>query len=216
MPNLLEKNIFLLSAEKNFPKNPGKQEIYWVFFGRDYERLLELKKTTPAGYRYIDIGNYLEKSANDLRRQYLDFIGSLSQRFSSLWWWSSRISEKNVMASPLFLYVCYLDILSKVINNIGKNESLKLCVFSESPALLDVVSCNYLAKNFKIASAIKRRRVVRFFAVFVRVLSFCWRGIRRKFWTAVAQKGRVEFKEPITILRTWIGDKNLGDRKSVV
>ena len=132
------KQPVLILAENDFPKNlrDGK-DFYWLFLGRDYERLLKLKVSAPAGSLYIDLGDLLNDISYKLRRPYIDYIASLSTKFNSLPWWISDVAEKNVMGSPAFLYICYLKIMKELLSAKFKNKNV--CIVSESAVLLEII-----------------------------------------------------------------------------
>lgn len=207
-----KRKLILISDKLGFQRTTDKESYSWFFFSRDYEHLLKLKKIAPVEYHFIDTGDFLSASANRLRQPYLDYIGSLSQRFSSLSWWTSRIAEKNVMSSPLFLYLCYLDVFVNVLQgDLDKNNNENICIFSESPVLLNIFYHLSISKSYKIFRFYNRHKLEWFFVAFVRIISFYLLGIKHKFWSTITKKKTSKFKKPLTILRTWVSENDFGN-----
>jgi len=211
MNNLARKKILLISEKNDFPKKHAKHGFYWVYFGRDYEHLLQLKKTIPAGFKFVDIGKLLYPTSYKLRRSYIDFIGTLSTQFASLSWWISPIAEKNVMASPVFLYVCYLEIIKQLKNSELKGKNI--CIFSESPALLETIAKSGLFSDYSIHKYYKRGFLRSYFKAFPDLIQFIRQSLSRKLYAKLTRKyeknsvrGQVS---PLVILRTWVGENNL-------
>lgn len=200
MPN----TIRLIQADKGFPaKREFSEHHYWVFLGRDYKRLLELKNQAPANWHYVEIGSLLEDAANDLRRSYLDYVGELSVCFNSLAWWCSKIAEKNVMDSPVYLYICYLEVVNRLKKELsGKN----VCIFSESTAVLETISRSDLFNGYKNIKLYKTNAFKSYLRAAARFFLSLKQAFTRKLW---ARKPSISDNKPLTILRTWIGDKHL-------
>jgi len=65
----------------------------------------------------IFLSNYKEKFGKFFFKEYIDFIGKLSQKYNSLYWWASSIPEKNTFISKLHKKIYYCYIISKIILN---------------------------------------------------------------------------------------------------
>ena len=206
-----KKTLYLVAADGKFPKNCQADSFCrWVFFGRDYCRFLELKKQAPRQFHFVDTGDSLQKVAKTLRRPYIDYIGSLSLHFKSLSWWISRISEKNTMVSPLFLYVCYIELLAGVRKQYTDDD---ICIFSESPALLKTISKLPDFDGYKIDKSYYSFGFRSYLRAGVNLAFFVKKSIFNKFFaftTKHLDNNPVEkSSDPLTILRTWVGEKNL-------
>ena len=204
MKNNNQKILILSRDKKEFLSASGNdREFYWFYLGRNYEKLLDLRQKVPKSFHFVDIGEQLNSTAYELRRPYLDYIGELSVRFNSLAWWISRVAEKNVMVSPLFLFVCYLHIIRHLMK--GELKEKNICIISESPALLETISRLSEFKNYSARKRcnLKADFLKAYLRSLVRLLRFIGRVFRRST-RPVLHKG------PVTILRTWVSDKNLG------
>src|SRR3989339_40065 len=213
MSNSKKKKLILISEEASFPKEDMDRDFYCFFLGRDYEKLLKLKKTLPSNFHYIDIGDFLYATSYKLRRQYIDFIGNLSCRFSSFYWWVSKIAEKNVMDSPVFLYVCYLDIIKQLKGNEIRNKNI--CIFSESPELLETIYESELFKEYTVSKFYKKEALMSFYLKScISLIRFAKRSFIEKIYVIYSRIYGVKHINkniPLTILRTWVGERNLGD-----
>lgn len=206
--------LILLRSGQPFPeKDQTAGPVSWLFLSQDYARLVALRAIQPDGFDQIDIGEELNKTTTRLRRLYIDYIGSLSVINNSLAWWSSRVAEKNVMASPVFLYICYLEVIRQLVN--GSLKGKDLCVFSASPALLETLRREPLFRSYRIIKCYHYRYWLSGAVIkaILRLGIFIWRSIRKKLAATVTRhlaKGRGPAgKGPLVIMRTWVSDSNL-------
>ncbi|NQU17130.1 MAG: hypothetical protein HQ564_03600 [Candidatus Saganbacteria bacterium] len=213
MDKLCKRRLILISDRKDFPKTESREDCFWVFLGRKYDRLNELKKTAPKGFQFIDIGDLIYDESYKLRRPYLDYIGSLSSRFSSLSWWVSRISEKNVMVSPVFLYLCYLKIIVKLANEELRGRDL--CVFSESPELLNTIAKLPVFSNYSLKKSFRSNLMNEYLFCLIRLSYFIAQSFCRKILAISSRlyirKTTINKKSSLVVMRTWVNDKNLGE-----
>ncbi|MFC1595702.1 hypothetical protein ACFL4D_00250 [Candidatus Margulisiibacteriota bacterium] len=205
----------ILSSINNAAKViSGHQNDTALFFlDNDYTALQELQTVMPSNIEYIDLGDSLLVKTSQLRRPYLDYIGGLSKELNSLAWWVSRISEKNVMVSPLFLYICYLELF--------KEESLKIaggqdiCVVSSNPALLELIANLYKGSGTWIVRKYSNSRLAQMMKIELRAYAFLGRSVSRRLWAYLSRRKDINspsaIKDPVTIIRTWTGDKNFGE-----
>src|SRR3989339_409496 len=207
------KQPVLILAENDFPKNlrDGK-DFYWLFLGRDYERLLKLKVSAPAGSLYIDLGDLLNDISYKLRRPYIDYIASLSTKFNSLPWWISDVAEKNVMGSPAFLYICYLKIMKELLSAKFKNKNV--CIVSESAVLLEIIKRSDFTTDYRIVRKYDYQLYVAkdILRILYRTSRFVLKSIYRKIYAFITRQNKKKSIEhtngELTIIRTWVGEKN--------
>ncbi len=180
-----------------------------VYLGNDYERLLELKRTAPANCRFIDTGKMLDQASRELRRPYLDYMGTLSLGRASLAWWISRVTEKNVMVSPVYLYVCYLVIIKNLARHTLKAGNI--CVISQSPALLATIKRLPEFVNYRISgySGYRASLIISYVKAVLKMFRFIYQSLIEK-WSVWRDRARQRTDGPLTVIRTWVGEKNLG------
>ncbi len=87
----------------------------------------------------IKLSVFKKKYGNDFIEQYIDFIGRLSQKYHSFYWWANSISEKNTFLSDLHknIYYCLM-----ITNIILKENFPNILIFSENKNI------NKVIKNF--------------------------------------------------------------------
>jgi surface carbohydrate biosynthesis protein (TIGR04326 family) len=109
--------------------------LEWLFLGRDYRGKREWERNLGAERR-LNYKRHLTKVSYELRNEYIGWISELGRPFWNQWeWWISRLATRSNAISPLYLYVCYLEILRSVLTNRGED----LVVVSESWELLESI-----------------------------------------------------------------------------
>lgn len=111
---------------------PGVTPSSWIYFGQNYVELLAWELLVGADVKRIPTERPLAVAADTLRRPFLDLLADLGRQYASLAWWTSRVSERNTMVSPLFLHCCQLQIACDII----KRSEESLCIVSESWSML--------------------------------------------------------------------------------
>ncbi len=207
----MSNKLYLNLIDRQFPRTENQSEkTHWLFFGRDYGRLLSLKQQAPVNFIYVDIGQLLYKTSYELRRPYLNYISTLSQELASLAWWISPIAEKNVMASPVYLYVCYLRVLITLLKQ--QLAEKNICIFIESRALLKTIRELKEFQNYDVKICFQPR-LGYLLPILANLLRSIWHSCRRK-WLAIKSK-RFEktplarAKSPLILRRTWVAENNL-------
>lgn len=213
------KEILLIHTSGNATRlEPYREEhLSWVFLGKNYNQLLKWRKVFSQA-EYIDIGEKLHATAMQIRRPYLDFIGGLSKKYNSMPWWVSRISEKNIMVSPLFLYVCYLNIAREILE---AGEEDWLCIISESYAVLQAIAKMATRKNLRVTWINKGRRCFMYYLLLFgwRILEFTVKSLRKKIaalGTKKLEMAKVQRGGNYIFLRTWINEKCFGENDEFV
>ncbi len=122
---------------------PQDQPMPWIFLGQDYPTLLAWERGLSGRFRRLQTARDLDQVAKSSRRPFLDLISRLGRRHASLAWWTSIVSERNTMVSPLFLNCCYLQIgLGQIEGRDGP-----LCIVAESWAVLRCLARSANARN---------------------------------------------------------------------
>ena len=97
----------------------------WVFLGRDYKRMRLWEKHLENICRRISIGERLEETAWRLRTTYVAWTERTGRPYGdSLVWWTSLVADKNTLVSPLFLYLCFLEIVATLTADPAKQHLL--------------------------------------------------------------------------------------------
>lgn len=186
----------------------GRKSVKWMFLCQDYLRLLEWQNAVGSLADHIEIGGALNQVAGELRQPFLDLITELGRRHNSIAWWASRLSERNTMVSPLFLYCCYLKVAQQAL----ESTSGTLCVISESWEVLE--SLAELARERGCRVAWVRRPVPG-----SRHLEFLTRTAKRLGWfvaSSIGQRRRDsgafpgKGDQPGVLIRTWVDEACFG------
>jgi hypothetical protein len=122
MNNSKKNSIILLNTSrasvKKVKKHLGDKKFKWIYFGEDIAREIFIAPLLNKSGSKLEIGDRLQVVAEELRQDYIDYIGRLSLENSSLRWWLSSVSEKNPLVSKNFLHICYnkvaLDLISEI------------------------------------------------------------------------------------------------------
>ena len=111
----------------------------WIFFGREYLDRLKWEKALGEDLK-INYKEQLTNSSYALRDEYVEWSAELGRSHWVKWeWWITRLATRNNLASPLFLYVCYLEVLK----GIAKERAEPLIIISENWELLDTISSHW-------------------------------------------------------------------------
>ena len=133
------KKIILINNLISLKKDIEEERLskfHYIYTGHnnDIENYLQERCN-----KKINLSDFKEKYGRDFLQQYIDFIGKLSQKYHSFYWWASSISEKNTFSSDLHknIYYCLL-----ITNIILKENFPFLLIFNENTKI------NKVIKNF--------------------------------------------------------------------
>ena len=118
----------------------------WIYLGKNVLLFTDIDNIIGNRINHVDTGEILQDAARNLRQKYIDFIGGLSKKEDIRSWLLSPVAEKNPFISDLFLNLCYLEALDRIINETSGN----LYCFCEEPALIQT-----LIQGFKNSADIK-------------------------------------------------------------
>lgn len=104
----------------------------WVYVGEDSVWRVRAERSLLSGSTRIETADQLQETAWELRREYIDWIASLSQTNASLTWWASELANKNAY-TMLYPRLCSLVVLKRLIDE-GLDDVLIVC---STPALLE-------------------------------------------------------------------------------
>ncbi|NPE27420.1 hypothetical protein HNV12_05450 [Methanococcoides sp. SA1] len=124
-------------------KRFGSQSFEWAYFGEQVPIILFIEDKFGNTNSRIDIGTDLLHVSNELRQEYIDYIGNLSVLNNSTLWWNSSVSEKNPFISKLYIHICYLEIANKLLEQNFKN----MVFFVESEKLRSVLKKNRCSES---------------------------------------------------------------------
>ena len=203
--------LYLVSSKKAEKLLSEISDTKVFYLDNDYLRLLQLQKYCTNSVTILDLGDLLAEKANLLRRPYLDYIGSLSVKYNSLAWWISRVTEKNSMVSPVFLYICYLSIIKDMLKQ--EQPIQNVCVISKSSALLTTISRLPASTKYEVSYLSENDKFLRLLKIFARIGFFLWQSIKRKYWAirTRAENSINTTSKPVTIIRTWVTDRCLSE-----
>ncbi|OHB34574.1 MAG: hypothetical protein A2099_05600 [Planctomycetes bacterium GWF2_39_10] len=107
----------------------------WIYLGRSYKTLLSLKDALTS-FNHVSISKDIHESAWELRRPFVGWSASFSRIYQNdISWWASFMWERNTQINPLFLYLCYLNVVSKIIDEHKEN----IMVICESIPLIQTM-----------------------------------------------------------------------------
>ncbi len=107
----------------------------WIALIPDYDLTLGIEETLKPYANRLSTGNALQEVVKDIRRPYYQVTSELGERYNSLAWWSTSISERNTMTSRLFLNCCYV-FLAKRLLSLDKN----ICFVCDSVPVLALIA----------------------------------------------------------------------------
>jgi hypothetical protein len=113
-----------------------KKITTWYYFGEDTNWRIQLELVIPEDIKHISIAQLLDKTAQKLRKPYIDWIGELSKKNASLEWWSGELAAKN----PYHLFyvrVCLLAVAEKLLSEGIDDNTLVIC---STPAMFEGVT----------------------------------------------------------------------------
>lgn len=135
-------DIFLsdgTGAENFLASSSFPSRARWIYLGKDVSRCITIGKKTGRTSQKLEIGPVLQKTAVDIRPEYIDYIGNLRPADDNLYWWLTSASEKNPRVSDIFLNTCYLLTIKKILDE----AETDLVVVCESPGLAAAIGQNF-------------------------------------------------------------------------
>ncbi len=73
----------------------------------------------------ISFAGEFKNALHETRENFIQWSAELGRPYGdSISWWSTQTSSRNILVSPLFLNICYLQILKKVLKNFTRDSTL--------------------------------------------------------------------------------------------
>lgn len=124
------------SAETISHEFSGKR---WIYFGTDYLKRKRWEDAVGVSSA-IHYKPLLLEVSYSLRDSYIEWASGLGKEFWDRWeWWISPLANRSNLTSPLYLYVCYIEVLKLLV----EKEPSPIVVISESREFLDVINDNF-------------------------------------------------------------------------
>ncbi|MDD5240750.1 MAG: hypothetical protein PHG47_03390 [Sulfuricella sp.] len=116
-------SFILVTKKQSAPEFRGK----WVYFGENYLDMCRWEKQLGSAER-LSYAQWLPQTFKELSGTFIQWVSDLGKPYgSSLDWWMTRLSGRNPLQTPIFLHICYMDILYKRLLGDLQNECLIVC-----------------------------------------------------------------------------------------
>jgi hypothetical protein len=164
----------------------------WAFLSPDYVSFLDWEAALgPAE----PVASAMALTQTALREPFLDAITKLGRRHASLGWWTSRLSERNPLVSPLYQRCCQLAVARGLADRVDE----PLLVVSDSVAVLESLVGSWVVQPPRSRGAAGLGRSA------WRAARFALGALRRRPGLGRPEPGRV------VAVRTWLDDSCFGD-----
>lgn len=186
----------------------------WIYLGRDY---LELRRWEEAllDLERISISKLLHSKAWELRRPFVEWIADIGKPYGdSLKWWVHRMAEKNTMSSPLFLYLCYIELCIELLSR----NAFDMIIVCEDWLLLSCLRTNLRKEGFAVQTGRgwlfpAAKSLAREVVCFAGKWTLFFLGVLNAHLSAIASKRKHRGSDPDTskpcaVMRTWIGGED--------
>ncbi|MCM8805128.1 MAG: hypothetical protein NC825_00110 [Candidatus Omnitrophica bacterium] len=149
-PEANRVEIILVHSERadfSYEKAQADQLLNWIFLGRSYIELIRWEKILK-NFKRIQTGKLLDEIAFSLKDCYVLWSASFAEKYKNdISWWTSRVWERNTMVSSIFLHLCYVKLLEKIVQDF---EGEKLLVVCESSFLMSTLHRHFKQKGFHV------------------------------------------------------------------
>ena len=139
LPEITGNNIH---KTLNTIQNDSEETINWAYLGRDIYVHRQIHKFFNKNGNPLIISDKIQSIAQDIRTPYIDYVGKVSDLFSSEEWPNTIISEKNTLSSTTFQNLCYLICLQKIFHDDKIPKTSKIFLFTESRGLAEGIANN--------------------------------------------------------------------------
>lgn len=183
----------------------------WLFLGQSYTQILEWEKHLHEFTR-VAAAEMLNNIAMDLKDAFTRWaVVSGQNHTDTLLRVVDKIDERNNMSSPLFLYVCYLELVKKTAETL-EEPFLIVC---ESGFLAELVKQNFgpaaLPRHF--SGTVLREQFAEIIMFAARWAKGLWGYAYAGFWARVTKPKNYfppagnAHERPIAVLHTCITDR---------
>jgi surface carbohydrate biosynthesis protein (TIGR04326 family) len=207
-----QQKIFLYSRRniKKCRKLLRKDQYKWAYIGSNFFDYLEVSRKLKGHGREV-LNGPLNEEALKIRDEYIEYIGRLSEKFTSLSWWESVISEKQPSNSTIFTNLCLWEKTKKILD-----EEDNVVVILGNLGLYNAVA-DYLKGRQKVPFELLAK--FNFYAKSILLLClkrtyFVVDQTRKIFITKLKLRSYVkklqgELKEkPLTVINSWIDKRS--------
>lgn len=105
----------------------GRFQGRWIYFGQDYLDMLRWEKRLGADNR-ISYAHLIPSTFIRYRKPFIEWSSSLGRPYGdSLDWWMTPLAARNTSQTPIFLHICYIDILMRQVLPDIEGELLIVC-----------------------------------------------------------------------------------------
>lgn len=99
----------------------------WIYFGQNYLDMLRWEKRLGADNR-ISYAHLIPSTFIRYRKPFIEWSSSLGRPYGdSLDWWMTPLAARNTSQTPIFLHICYIDILMRQVLPDIEGELLIVC-----------------------------------------------------------------------------------------
>ncbi len=198
---------------KHYLENCTKN-YHYIYLGERKEDISQLLKEDTFNEIKIDDGD--DSSKDRFLKSYIDLVGKLGQKYSSIYWWATHTAAKNpygTKASFDNLFIYY-----SIIRNIEESRNNNILIINPPPAICDSIAkyCVNSALNLKILSrplhnVFSRVKDTLGYGMYIVFVIQMWRKIyisnrylKKKFLD------KVNRNESYYVLRTWFYERSIG------
>lgn len=102
-----------------------KNEVLWLYLGKDFFRMRNIELELGSKFRRIDIARLHNEVASAIRLEHVQWIDRMNRNYGkNLDWWFGSVCSRNVYSSNLFQYACYLEMIDRLWEASGKRPEL--------------------------------------------------------------------------------------------
>jgi hypothetical protein len=124
----------VIALQSALPDSPARLErtvaalglTRWMYFGDDSAWRARAERGPLAGLERIPTGEALQEAAWELRRPYIDWVGSLAERNASVEWWACEVAAKTSY-TMLYNRVCSLAAARALLRQPPEEPTLVVC-----------------------------------------------------------------------------------------
>lgn len=122
-PAIKGLSIRLVTRHQSVRRFQGR----WIYFGQDYLDMLRWEERLGADNR-ISYAHLIPSTFIRYRKPFIEWSSSLGRPYGdSLDWWMTPLAARNTSQTPIFLHICYIDILMRQVLPDIEGELLIVC-----------------------------------------------------------------------------------------
>lgn len=170
----------------------------------------------------IQLSDYRDKYEVNFQKEYIDFIGKLSRRYHSFFWWAGSLPEKNTFISDLHRKIYFCSIVLKIILF---EDFPFLLIFNDDIRVIDVIR-RFCTKNKINTSLInlvnsnqitKHTKIIEFPKNIIFYLRYNLKSIIRKLRNThkSVRKNDIPKNQEYYVLRTWFDERTVHSIKNL-